>query len=130
LKLQELINNGENKKVEFKEQLPKNDIGATNRKASFDNIVELERQRRNRSFDEELNYEVELSSLDLSPLYDVFKKVGKKLDEEKLKNLKLIKEEHGRDYPSNALLILLGYNDHCMVKCAKVQRYDYGAIFG
>ena len=94
-------------------------VGATNRQASFDNIVELERQRRNISYDEELNYEVELSSLDLSPLYDVFKKVAKKLDTEKLKNLKLIKEQHGRDYPSNALLILLGYHDHCMVKCAK-----------
>jgi len=94
-------------------------IGATNRKASFDNIVELERQRRNISYDEELNYELELSSLDLSPLYAVFKKVGKKLDEQKLKNLKLIKEEHGRVHPSNALLILLGYYDNCMVKCAK-----------
>ena len=94
-------------------------LGATNRQASFEMIVELERQRRNISYDEELNYEFELSSLDLSPLYDVFKKVGKKLDEEKLKNLKLIKEEHGKDYPSNALLILLGHHNHCMVKCAK-----------
>ena len=94
-------------------------VGATNRKAGFENIVELERQRRNISYDEELNYEVELSSLDLSSIYEVFKKVGKKLDEEKLKNLKLIKEEHGKAYPSNALLILLGYHNHCMVKCAK-----------
>lgn len=94
-------------------------VGATNIKAGFENIVELERQRRNISYDEELNYEVELSSLDLSPLYEVFQKVGKKLDEEKLKNLKLIKEEHGKAYPSNALLILLGYQNHCTVKCAK-----------
>ncbi len=94
-------------------------VEATNRKASFEHIVELERQRRNSSFDEEPNYEVALSSLDLSPLYDVFKKVNRPLDHQKLKNLKLIKEEHGKEYPSNALLILLGYYDHCMVKCAK-----------
>jgi len=94
-------------------------VGASNRKASFDNIIELERQRRNISFDEELNYEVELSSLDLSTIYTVFEKVGKKLDEKKLENLKLIKKEHGKLYPSNALLILLGHYDHCMVKCAK-----------
>ncbi|CAA6808035.1 MAG: ATP-dependent DNA helicase [uncultured Sulfurovum sp.] len=94
-------------------------VGASNRKAGFENIIELERQRRNISYDEELNYEVELSSLDLSPIYDVFQKVGKNLDEQKLKNLKLIKEEHAKEYPSNALLILLGYHDHCMVKCAK-----------
>jgi len=94
-------------------------VGATNRKASFENIVELERQRRNISFDEEINYEVELSSLDLSPIYEVFEKVGKPLTAQKLKNLKLIKEEHEKEYATNALLILLGYEMHCMVKCAK-----------
>lgn len=94
-------------------------VGATNRKASFENIVELERQRRNISFDEEINYEVELDSLDLSPLYEVFNRVGKELSEQKLKNLKLIKEENGKECPTNALLILLGHYPHCLVKCAK-----------
>jgi len=94
-------------------------VGATNRKASFENIVELERQRRNISFDEEINYEVEFSLLDLSPLYEVFEKVGKPLTHQKLKNLKLSKVEHEKEYASNALLILLGYYPHCMVKCAK-----------
>jgi len=94
-------------------------VGASNRQASFDNIIELERQRRNISFDEEIAYEVELSTLDLSPIYEVFKKVGKPLNSEKLQNLRLIKNEHGKKYPTNALLILLGYYPHCMVKCAK-----------
>jgi len=71
------------------------------------------------SFDEEIAYEVELSTLDLSPIYEVFKKVGKTLNSEKLQNLRLIKNEHGKEYPTNALLILLGYYPHCMVKCAK-----------
>ncbi len=94
-------------------------VGASNRVASFDNIVELERQRRNISFDEEIAYEVELSTLDLSSIYEVFKKLGKSLNDEKLQNLRLIKNEHGKKYPTNALLILLGYYPHCMVKCAK-----------
>jgi len=71
------------------------------------------------SFDEEIAYEVELSTLDLSPIYNIFKKVGKPLNDEKLQNLRLIKNEHGKKYPTNALLILLGYYPHCMVKCAK-----------
>ena len=94
-------------------------VGASNRQASFDNIIELERQRRNISFDEEINYEVALSTLDLAPIYKVFEKVGKPLSREKLKNLKLIKEEYGKEYPTHGLLILLGYYPHCMVKCAK-----------
>jgi len=94
-------------------------VGASNRVASFDNIIELERQRRNISFDEEIAYEIELSTLDLSPIYEVFKKVEKRLNSEKLQNLRLIKNEHGKEYPTNALLILLGYYPHCLVKCAK-----------
>lgn len=66
-------------------------IGATNRKASYDNILELERQKRNISFDEEINYDVDFYSLDISPIRSEFEKVGKQIDMEKLKNLRLIK---------------------------------------
>jgi ATP-dependent DNA helicase RecG len=94
-------------------------IGATNRKAGFENIVELERQRRHISYDEEINYDVEFSSLDLTPLLKRFDDQDKKLDENKLKNLKLIKEENSKIYPTNALLIALGKYENCMVKCAR-----------
>ena len=86
-------------------------IGATNRKASFENILELERQRNNISYDD-----IDFESLDLSPLYNEFEKQNKVLDINKLKNLKLIKEEHSKIYASNALLIALGYYEHCEVK--------------
>ena len=56
-------------------------IGATNRKAAFDNILELERQRRNISFDEEINYEHDFYSLDLSPIKAKFEKINKTLDD-------------------------------------------------
>ena len=94
-------------------------IGASNRKAAFENIIELERQRRNIGFDEEIYYDIELDALDLSPLYEKFEKTDKKLNDEKLKNLKLIKTEHNITYPTNALMILLGKFDHCSVKCAR-----------
>ncbi|WP_143153596.1 helix-turn-helix domain-containing protein [Caloranaerobacter azorensis] len=94
-------------------------IGATNRKASYDNILELERQKRNISFDEEINYDVDFYSLDISPIRLEFEKVGKQIDMEKLKNLKLIKEENGKIYPTNGLLILLGKYENCAIKCAR-----------
>ncbi len=94
-------------------------IGATNREASFENIVELERQKRNISYDEEICYEKEFKGLDLTILYRRFESLNKQLNIEKLKNLKLIKEEHNRLYPTNALMILLGTPLHCSVKCAK-----------
>ncbi|MBN2824163.1 MAG: putative DNA binding domain-containing protein [Campylobacterales bacterium] len=74
-------------------------IGATNRQASFENIVELERQRRN--------------------IYNEFEKIGKSCDSKKLQNMKLIKEVNGRLMPSNALGIVLGKFDNVMIKCAR-----------
>jgi len=94
-------------------------IGATNRKADYQYIVELERQRRHISYDEESNYEVSFDALDLSPVMNRFSKIGKTLDHEKLHNLRLIKTEYGANYPTNALLILLGYFEHCKVNCAR-----------
>jgi ATP-dependent DNA helicase RecG len=94
-------------------------IGATNRKAEFENILELERHRSNISFDEEINYETEFDTLDLTPIKSKFAAIGKVCDSNKLKNLKLLKEENGKTYPSNALLILLGKFEHVTIKCSR-----------
>jgi len=94
-------------------------IGATNRKAEFENILELERHRSNISFDEEINYETEFDRLDLTPIKSKFAAIGKVCDSNKLKNLKLLKEENGKTYPSNALLILLGKFEHVTIKCSR-----------
>lgn len=94
-------------------------IGATNRIADFDTIAELERQKRHISFDEEICYDVEFSKLDISPLLKKFESLGKPLNNEKLENLKLIKRENNKVYPTNALMIILGRFPHCTVKCAR-----------
>jgi ATP-dependent DNA helicase RecG len=94
-------------------------IGATNRPADFDTITELERQKRHMSFDEEICYDMEFADVDISPLVEKFKEIGKPLDTDKLVNLKLVKHENGKIYPTNALMILLGKFPHCTVKCAR-----------
>ncbi|MDP2832968.1 MAG: putative DNA binding domain-containing protein [Pseudomonadota bacterium] len=94
-------------------------IGASNRKADFDHVLELERQRRNQSFDEEICRDHTLQSLDLSPLETRFAAQGKPLDQEKLKNLKLIQQEQGTTWPTQGLLILLGLRPHVLTKCAR-----------
>ena len=94
-------------------------VGATYRKAEFDHIIELERQKRHISYDEEGKYDVALNSLNLEPIKIRFEKLGKTLDTEKLHNLRLLKTEHNTTYPTNALLILLGLFENCTIKCAK-----------
>lgn len=94
-------------------------VGATNRKASHENILELERQRMNISFDQEANREVALDSLDISILEARFAHTGKVLDQSVMKNLKLVIEDNNTIYPSNGLLILLGKFEHVRMKCSR-----------
>jgi len=94
-------------------------VGASNRKASFDNIIELERQRRNISFDEEENFDYSLDEFDLNIIYKEFEKIGKSCDIEKLKNMRLIKELNGKLMATNALSIIFGKYDNVMIKCAR-----------
>jgi len=94
-------------------------VGATNRQASLENIIDLERQRHNISYDEEVNFEYPLDSFALDTLYKEFEKIGKSCDREKLKNLRLIKEFNGVLMPTNALAIIFGKLDNVMIKCAR-----------
>ena len=94
-------------------------IGATNRKADRENIMELERQRANISFDEEINFDYEFSSLNLEPIKNRLKQVGKELTTEKMLSLKLIKESNKTIYPTNGLLILLGLLENTNTKCSR-----------
>jgi ATP-dependent DNA helicase RecG len=94
-------------------------VGTANRKADFEHILELERQKRNQSFDEEIFREQPLAGLDLAPLLVRFEELGKPLNEEKLKNLKLVQEEQGIRYPTQGLMILLGKLPHVTAKCAR-----------
>jgi len=94
-------------------------LGATNRQAGPEQIVELERQRLNICFDEQICYDVPLESLNLDSIRERFEKDGKRLGEEQLLNLKLIKEDQGTLYPTQGLLILLGYYEHVEIKCSR-----------
>jgi len=99
-------------------------IGATNRKADLEHVLELERQRRNQSFDEEICPEQTLQALDLTLLESRFTLRGKPLNEETLKNLKLVKQEQGSLYPTQGLIILLGQHPHVVIKCARFKGTD------
>lgn len=99
-------------------------IGACNRKAELLQLVELERQRINQSFDEEICPEFRLQELDLTPLQIRFAAKGKPLDDEKLKNLKLVRQDQGHLFPTQGLLILLGKFPHIMTKCARFKGTD------
>lgn len=98
-------------------------VGATNKKADMEMIMELERQKRNISFDEELDYELDEKSLDMEHLKaDFHRYTGRSLDHNRLLNLKTLVEEHGKIYPTVGGLLLAGntdYMEYARIKCAR-----------
>lgn len=91
--------------------------------------MELERQKRNISFDEECVYDFDLPNVDFSKLKNDFLKFTKKeINKENLINLKLIKEEHGMKYATKALILLTDNNlfDYARIKCVRFKGNDIG----
>ncbi|MGL6064250.1 MAG: ATP-binding protein [Fusobacteriaceae bacterium] len=94
-------------------------IGSSNRKAGYENILELERQRANISYDEEIDYDLSYENLELDFLKKRFLKVGKEITQDKLINMKLIKN-HGKEFQATkGLGIILGSYENCEIKCAR-----------
>ncbi|UYO99142.1 putative DNA binding domain-containing protein [Oceanotoga sp. DSM 15011] len=94
-------------------------IGSTNRKAEYENILELERQKRNISYDEETCYDFKLEDLNYLELKKRFQDQNKILNKNKMMNLKLIKKEDELYYPTNGFIILLGLQENCSIKCSR-----------
>lgn len=85
-------------------------------------IQDLTRQRLNISFDEEVCYGVELTSIDLKKLMnDLHTFTNKTIDEQQLLNLKLLKKEANSLLPTNGLVLLStnNYFDQAIIKCAR-----------
>ena len=94
-------------------------VGASNRKASYENILELERQRRNITFDEEIDWDLEYEDLNLDFLKKKFKENGKDFSEEKLLNLGLIKKDGNDLKVTRGFGIILGLYENTNINCAR-----------
>lgn len=82
-------------------------IGSTNRLASDEIITDLERQKRNISFDSEIVFDYKWDLLNLSSFSELYEeKTEDKLDFNTLKKLHLIKEFQDDFKPTNALILL------------------------
>ncbi len=82
-------------------------VGSNNRLADEELLAELERRRRNISFDGEIVLEKPLTELDFRGFRRQYEeKTGEPLDESVLIKLELAKSERGVLYPTNALVLL------------------------
>ena len=82
-------------------------VGSTNRQADETIIAELERRKRNISFDSELVMDKPANELNIKSLREVFKeKTDENLEVHVLRKLELVKEVQGKEYPTIALVLL------------------------
>ena len=82
-------------------------VGSSNRLADEEIILDLERRRRNISFDSEIILEKNIFELNIDSFKRLFKdKTREDLDIPTLRKLNLVKESQGSLYPTNALVLL------------------------
>ena len=81
-------------------------VGSNNRLADINIINDLERKRRNISFDKEIMMEKSINELNYEGFKNLYKeKTDEELSIHVLRKLELIKEEQGKEYPTNALVL-------------------------
>ncbi len=81
-------------------------VGSTNRLADETLISELERRKRNISFDSEIIPDKPAAELNIDSFKAIFKeKTGEEISEQTLKKLDLVKKVQGVEYPTNALIL-------------------------
>ncbi|MDR1161057.1 MAG: putative DNA binding domain-containing protein [Tannerellaceae bacterium] len=82
-------------------------VGSSNRLADEEVIAELERRRRNVSFDSEWVMDKPSHELNIENFkWEYRDKTGEELDVQALRKLELVKTMNGTTYPSNALVLL------------------------
>lgn len=82
-------------------------VGSTNRQALSEIIAELERHKRNVSFDSELSYMKIAEAININSFKDFFhEKTGEELTAQVQRKLELYEIEQGKNLPTHALILL------------------------
>ncbi len=101
-------------------------VGSSNRLADREIIEELERKKRNISFDSTPVYELKPEKLDLSAFTKLYQeKTGKKITKSSYSKLGLIKTENEKQYPTVSAILLSGkeikapHFPYAKIECAR-----------
>ncbi|MBB6495998.1 AlbA family DNA-binding domain-containing protein [Methanococcus maripaludis] len=101
-------------------------IDNVNKQCDREVIKRLLLEGEHTPYDEDINRNFTLEDLDLKDLEIQLEILtGKEFSENVFENLKLIKNENGKKYPTNALIALLGLNDY-KIRCARFKGDETG----
>lgn len=85
-------------------------FGSTNRLADAATIVEIQRLREHKYFDEQPNFDCALNEINFDLARELFAKISKKMTDRTAKSLGLIVRHHAKELPSNGAILL--FADH------------------
>lgn len=85
-------------------------FGSTNRLADAATILEIQRLKEHKYFDEQPNFDCAVSGINFDLAKELFAKISKKLTDRTAKSLGLIVQHHTKELPSNGAILL--FADH------------------
>lgn len=95
-------------------------VAATNKQADAEYIQELERQRLNISFDEDICSDISFDEFDVEALIHILsERLQRVITNSDLFNLKLLKKQGDKVYLTNAAMIVSAGFDFVRVRCAR-----------
>lgn len=95
-------------------------VAATNKQADAEYIQELERQKFNISFDEDICRNTVFEEYNLDTLKSLLSvQLKRQISDSDLYNLKLLKKQGSRTYITNAAMIITADFEHVRIRCAR-----------
>ena len=85
-------------------------FGSTNRLADAATIVEIQRLKEHKYFDEQPNFDCSVNEINFDLAKELFTKISKKMTDRTAKSLGLIVQYHAKELPSNGAVLL--FADH------------------
>lgn len=85
-------------------------FGSTNRLADATTILEIQRLKEHKYFDEQPNFDCAVDEINFNLAKELFAKISKKLTNRTAKSLGLIVQYHAKELPSNGAVLLFAEN--------------------
>ena len=85
-------------------------FGSTNRLADATSILEIQRLKEHKYFDEQPNFDCALKEINFDLAKELFANISKKLTDRSAKSLGLVVQYHAKELPSNGAVLL--FSDH------------------
>lgn len=100
-------------------------LGSTNRLADQQTILQIQRSRELKYFDEQPNFDCPLNEINFKSAKNLFTEVSKKFNDRTARSLGLTMQYHSKEMPTNGAVLLFAdnYRDYFPDVCVRMGRF-------